>query len=152
MPRIGWRYLALVALLLLPLASAVVLADAPPKEPQGDSSKGSGEVRKAGREFVQDVKAVGRAVRASKAGRYVEEGTRDLGRDATRAGRKGWDKAESASSTAADEVRRATRKFWDDVIRTKRSVLEKLRKENSDLKAGKKDGDEPRSEPAKEVP
>jgi len=96
------------------------------------------------------VKAAGRDVRDSKAGRYVEDAGRELGRDADGASRKGWEKTKSFSSSAADEVRRATREFWDDVIRTKQAMAEKLRKENSELKAKKAEA-APRSEPAKEI-
>jgi hypothetical protein len=148
------RHLVILALLLPLVVPATARAEDPPKPPDGDASNMGGEIKKAGREFVQDVKTVGRDVRKSKVGRYVEGGARDVARDAAGAGRSGLAWTKSTTFAAADEVRRATREFWDDVIRTRRAVLDKLRKENSDLEAGnkeKKEGEAPRTEPAREV-
>ena len=144
------RYLVILALLLPLVIPATARAEDPPKPPEGDASNRGGEIKKAGREFDQDVKTVGRDVRKSKVGRYVEGGARD----AAGAGRSGLAWTKSTTFAAADEVRRATREFWDDVIRTRRAVLDKLRKENSDLEAGnkeKREGKAPRTEPAREV-
>jgi len=149
MARNRFGTLAAALMLVAPSALGRVSTEEPAKEQQ-DGGKVSGEVKQAGQEFLRDAKEVGKEIRDSTAGRAVEEGTKEFGRDAADASRKGWGKTKSLSVSAADEVRRATREFWDDVIRTKQQVAEKLRKENTAIKARKAE-EAPRSEPAKEV-
>ncbi len=60
---------------------------------------------------------------------------KEFGHDASEAGREAWAKAQGASATAAEEVRRATRDFWRDVIEEKERLLAKLRRENRELRA-----------------
>ncbi len=73
-----------------------------------------------------------------RAGKIVEAGElagRELAHDASEAGREAWDKAKEASAAGAEEVRRATREFWRDVIEEKARLLAKLRRENAELRA-----------------
>lgn len=73
-----------------------------------------------------------------RAGKLVEAGEsagRALGRDASETGREAWEKAEEASAAAAEEVRRATREFWRDVIEEKERLLARLQRENRELRA-----------------
>ena len=149
MATIRSRRMTVPVLLVLLAATAPVRADDPPKKEAEASGTASSEVKAAGHELVQDTKAAGRDLRNSKAGRYVEEAARELGRDVAGASKQGLDKSKSLSASAAEEVKRATREFWDDVIRTKEAVAEKLRKENAGLKS-KKEEEPPRSETAKE--
>ena len=144
------KHLTVPVLLVLLAAMAPGRADDPPKKEPQASGTASGEVKEAGREFVQDTKAAGRDLRDSKAGKYVGEAARELGHDVAGASKQGWDKTKSFSSSAAEEVKQATREFWNDVIRTKEAMAGKLRKENADLKS-KKEEEPPRSEPAKEA-
>jgi len=48
-----------------------------------------------------------------------------------------WRKTREVSAAAAEEVRRATREFWRDVIREKERLLQALRRENRELRARK---------------
>ncbi len=143
--------------IMLPLLIAALAATAPARaeESQKKDSKQSGTIsdafKKAGHEFVQDAKAAGRDIRNSTVGRKVEGTAKEIGHDTAETSKKGWDKTKSFSASAADEVKRATREFWDDVIHAKEAVAEKLRKENADLKSKKEDPPS-RSETAKEVP
>jgi hypothetical protein len=147
---IRFRIMTLPAMLLLLAATAPALAEDPPKKEGQATGTASGEVKEAGRELVKDTKEAGRDLKNSKAGRYVEEAARELGSDVAGASKQGWDKTKSFSSSAAEEVKQATREFWNDVIRTKEAMAGKLRKENAELKS-KKEGEPPRSEPAKEA-
>ncbi len=72
------------------------------------------------------------------AGKVVEAGEsagKELGRDASEAGREAWEKAKVVSQAAAEEVRRATREFWRDVLGEKERLRAKLREENRELRA-----------------
>jgi hypothetical protein len=69
-----------------------------------------------------------------KAGEVVEAGAsaaKEFGRDASEAGREAWAEAKAA----VDEVRRATREFWRDVLEEKERLRAKLRQENHELRA-----------------
>jgi hypothetical protein len=75
---------------------------------------------------------------AHRAGKIVEAGEsagKEFGHDAAEVGREAWGKAQGASAAAAEEVRRATREFWRDVIEEKERLLAKLRRENRELRA-----------------
>src|ERR1700674_5999269 len=64
----------------------------------------------------------GRAPVVRGAGKIVEEGElagREFAHDASQVGREAWEKAKKASAAAAEEVRRATREFWRDVLEEK---------------------------------
>ncbi len=105
------RLLILIALVCLaPPAGAA--------EVQQGNEAPSG-VRHAGKQLVEDARSAGKA----------------LGRDASEAARVGWDKTKGASAAAADAVRRATREFWRDLIQEKERLVEKLRRENRELRA-----------------
>ncbi len=148
MPTIRFVFMVLTAI-LLGLSAVPGRAEDPPRKETQEPAKVSGEVKEAGKELAEDTKAAGRELKDSKLGRYVEDAAHELGRDISGASKQGWEKSKSFSASAADEVKKATREFWDDVIRTKEAILEKLRSENADLK--KKDSDERRSESAKEA-
>jgi hypothetical protein len=72
------------------------------------------------------------------AGKIVEEGEqagREFAHDASQVGREAWAKAKEASAAAAEEVRRATREFWRDVLEEKARLRAKLRRENAELRS-----------------
>jgi hypothetical protein len=72
------------------------------------------------------------------AGKIVEEGElagKEFAHDASQAGRQAWEKAKETSAAAAEEVRRATREFWRDVLDEKARLRAKLRRENAELRA-----------------
>ena len=150
MKRIRLGHLALPVLLVALAATAPASAGDPPKKESEDPGKVSDKVKAAGLELLEDAKAAGHEIRRSKVGRQVEGAAREIGHDAAGASKKGWDKTKSFSASAAEDVKRATREFWDDVIRAKEAVAEKLRKENADLKS-KNDGSPARPEPPKEA-
>jgi hypothetical protein len=70
--------------------------------------------------------------------KIVEEGElagREFAHDASQVGREAWAKAKEASAAAAQEVRRATREFWRDVLEEKARLRAKLQRENAELRA-----------------
>jgi hypothetical protein len=72
------------------------------------------------------------------AGKLVKEGElagREFAHDATQVSKEAWAKAKEASADAAEEVRRATREFWRDVLEEKARLRTKLRRENAELRA-----------------
>jgi len=75
-------------------------------------------LRGAGKELVEDAKAAGT----------------ELERDASDVGGDAWRKTREVSAAAAEEVRRATREFWRDVIEEKERLLQALRRENRELR------------------
>ncbi len=130
-----------VPVLLLPLVllGPARAADEEPaqKEESGEASR---SLRHAGKELVEGMKQAGRDIRDSKAGRSVAEGAKEIGRGTAEAGRKGWQKTKEISASAAESVRRATREFWQGVIRAREEALAKLREENRELKTRKEKG------------
>lgn len=102
----------LISMALLRLAHSAAADEAQKR----DAASG---VRQAGKQLLEDARSAGKA----------------LGRDASEAAREGWDKTKGASAAAADAVRLATREFWRDLIQEKERLLEKLRRENRELRA-----------------
>ena len=113
--RSRWHSLPLLILLALP----VWAGDTEDAKSKNGRARG---LRGAGREFLQDVKS-------SK---------KELERDASAVGQEAWEAGKGAFAKAAIEVRRATREFWDDAIREKERLREKLRRENRELRAPQK--------------
>ena len=64
-----------------------------------------------------------------------EQAGKEFAHDASQVGREAWAKAKEASAAAADEVRRATREFWRDVLEEKARLRAKLRRENAELRS-----------------
>ena len=80
----------------------------------------------------------GRSTVLRGAGKVVEEGEqagREFAHDASEVGREAWAKAKEASAAAAEEVRRATREFWRDVLEEKARLRAKLQRENAELRS-----------------
>lgn len=100
--------------LLLGLLALPARAD----EAQKTKEAASG-MRHAGKELVEDSRSTGKG----------------FGRDASEAAQEAWDKTKGESAAAADRVRHATREFWRDLIQEKERLLEKLRRENRELRA-----------------
>jgi len=113
--RSRWPILPILAVLALP-AWAGDTKDAQKKD--ADESA----LRRAGREFLQDVKA----------------SRKELERDGSAVGQEAREIAKRAFAAVAAEVRGATREFWDDVIREKERLRDKLRRENRELHARQK--------------
>lgn len=137
--------------------AVIVLAGVPGRSAAGEAASESkdtaaGEAKKAGHELIDGMKAVGKDLRESKAGRYVEESAKEFGHDAASAGKEGWTKAKELTASGVEQVRLATREFWDDLMKSKQETLDRLKKENQALKRSKGENGHPRSEPAKEVP
>jgi hypothetical protein len=112
--RSCWHFLPILAVFALP-AWAGDTKDAQKKD-------GVSPLRRAGREFLQD----------------VESSRKELERDSSAVGLEAREAAKRAFAAAAAEVRGATREFWDDVIREKERLREKLRRENRELRARQK--------------
>ncbi len=113
--RSRWHFLPILAVFALP-AWAGDTKDAQKKD--GSVSA----LRRAGREFLQD----------------VESSRKELERDGSAVALEAREAAKRAFAAVAAEVRGATREFWDDVIREKERLREKLRRENHELRARQK--------------
>ena len=107
------RWSGLVTL-LLGLLTLPAWADEAQK--RRDAASG---LRHAGKQLVEDARSAGKA----------------FGRDASGAAQEAWDKTKGASAPAVDAVRHATHEFWRDLIQEKERLLEKLRRENRELRS-----------------
>src|SRR5258708_35409226 len=70
---------------------------------------------------------------AGKIAEESEQAGREFAHDASQVGREAWAKAKQASAAAAEEVRRATREFWRDVLEEKARLRAELRPEHAEL-------------------
>ena len=87
------------------------------------------EMKKAGKSIGKAAKEFGETVakESKKIGESVAEATEDGAKTA-------WHEAKTWATRESKRVADATARFWDDAIREKEATIERLKRENEDLK------------------
>lgn len=130
------------ALLSVTLAAVLVRAEepattTPPARETGEKAKELGRtIGEAGRDVGRELGEAGRTIgrEAGEAGREIGKAGKEVGLEIAAAAKKVWFKGKEVSAPLLEEVTRATRAFWDDVIDGKDRTLEALRRENEELR------------------
>jgi hypothetical protein len=96
------------------------------------ASLSAGPAYADGEKAKEPLQKVGEGMK--RLGKKVGEAGKEAGREVAEAARKVWYKGKQVSKPLLESTQRATREFWQDLLRGKEKTIAELREENRRLR------------------